>query len=117
MARVLRETRQIITRDEPTEPPTYSPIRAVARVVNVIATLIIVLLAFRFLFALLGANKGNAITDFVYVTSQPLVAPFFGMFNFKANYGVSTFELETLIAMVVYALIAWAIVYLLGTDE
>lgn len=80
-----------------------------ARVIWYVAGVIIVLLALRFVFALLGANKGNGFVDFIYSVSHPFAAPFFGIFNYQTEYGVSKFELSTLVAIAVYALIAWGL--------
>ncbi len=82
------------------------------RVVWFIAGIILTLLAFRFVLSLLGANRNNGFADFIYSVSHPFVAPFFGLFNYQAQYGVSRFEFETLIAMAVYAVVAAGIAYL-----
>lgn len=79
------------------------------RVVWLIAGILLVLLGLRFVFALLGANPNNAIADFVYTVTHPFVAPFFGLFNYSFTAGVARFEAYTLVAMVIYALIAWGI--------
>src|SRR6266487_3946746 len=70
-----------------------------------------IILALRVLFHLLGANQGNSFIMFLYNLSHVLVAPFNGIFNDQAL-GRSVFEMSTLIAMLVYALIAWGIVSL-----
>jgi hypothetical protein len=84
------------------------PQNVATRVVWLVAGIILALLAFRFVFSLLGANPSNGIANFVYSTSHPFVAPFFGLFKYNnLNYGVSRFEVYTLVAMAVYAVIAW----------
>lgn len=81
-----------------------------ARIIWFIASVILVLLAFRFVFSLLGANRNNAVADFVYSVTYPLVAPFFTLFNYNPTYnGISKFETYTLVAMVVYLFIAWGL--------
>lgn len=80
-----------------------------ARVIWFIAGVIIILLAFRFVLTLLGANQANGFANFIYSTSHPFVAPFFGLFGYNLQYGVSRFELYTLVAMAVYAIIAWGL--------
>ncbi len=79
---------------------------AAAGIVYMIFSAIIVLLVVRLLFSLLGANPGNAIAHFVYTTSAPLVAPFFGLFTRQPQLGIAGFEFETLVAIIVYGLIA-----------
>jgi YggT family protein len=76
------------------------------RVIWFVAGVIISLLALRFLFALLGANPTNAIANFIYTVSHPFVAPFFNLFNYNYINGSSRFEVYTLVAIVIYALIA-----------
>lgn len=79
------------------------------RIVYFIAGIILAILAFRFILSMLGANRDNGFADFIYSFSYPFVAPFFGLFGYEVEYGVSRFEIETLVAMAVYALIAYAI--------
>jgi uncharacterized protein YggT (Ycf19 family) len=69
------------------------------------------LLAIRFVLALLAANPNNAFAAAMYAITGPLVAPFRTLFATPA-FGGSVFELYTLIAMVVYLLLWWAIVRL-----
>lgn len=117
MARVVKETQEVVRDDDEYESPSTYTVNTAARIVYAVATIIIALLAFRFVLALLGANKGNAFTDFIYITSQPFVAPFFGMFNYRTNFGVSNFEVETLFAIAAYAIISWVIVRLLEAGD
>ena len=77
-----------------------------ARIIWFIAGVILVLLAFRFLLSLLGANESNAFADFIYTASRPFVEPFFGLFNYDFEAGKSSFEVSTLVAMAVYAVVA-----------
>ncbi len=73
------------------------------------------LLAFRLLFKLLGANPGSPFVSFIYAVSQAFVMPFAGIFRSTATQGLETqaiLEPATLIAMIVYALIAYGIVKL-----
>ena len=89
------------------------------RIIWYVAGILLVLLAFRFVLALLGANPNNAFANFIYETSHPFVAPFFGLFGYDLQYGVSRFETFTLVAMAVYALIAYGLAKLvtLGRPE
>ncbi len=81
----------------------------VARVVWFIAGVINVILAFRFVFVLLGANSASGFANFIYNISHPFAAPFFGIFGYTARYGVSRFEISTLVAIAVYSLVAFGI--------
>lgn len=75
------------------------------RIVYLAGGILLAILALRFLLRLLGANSGAGFADFIYTISHPFVAPFFGLFNYHEQFGVSHFEFETLIAMVVYAIV------------
>ncbi len=69
------------------------------------------LLLFRFLFKVLGANPFSGFTDFIYNLTNPLEAPFSGIFRVEVS-KFSVFEWSTLIAMGVYALLAYGIIKL-----
>lgn len=75
------------------------------RVVYYIGGAIMSLLALRFILALLGANRANPFADFIFSLSTPFVAPFFGLFAYEPQYGVVTFELSTLVAIAIYAIL------------
>jgi succinate dehydrogenase hydrophobic anchor subunit len=90
----------------------------IERIVWFIAGILLVLLGFRFILALLGANTTNSFADFIYKASHPFVAPFFSLFNYKNQvHGISHLEIYTLVAMVVYALIAWGITKLVTLNR
>lgn len=95
-----------------TSDSTKSTIKAEMFVYYILG-LLEAILAFRFVLSLLGANRDNAFAQFIYSISAPFVAPFFGLFGYEFEYGVSRFEIETLVAMAVYALVAWGIAQLL----
>jgi len=82
------------------------------RVVWYVAGVILVLLAFRFVLSLTGANTTNSFANFIYNTSHPFVAPFFSLFSYKTSYGASHFEIYTLVAMAFYTVVAYGIVKL-----
>jgi len=79
------------------------------RILWLVTGILLILLAFRFVLALLGANLANPFANFIYSGSYPFVAPFFGLFGYHYTYGVSQLELFTLVAMAVYTVIAWII--------
>lgn len=84
-----------------------------ARVVAYIAGVIEVILAFRFLLSILGANRSNDFAQFVFNISTPFVEPFFGLFGYTPRYGASHVEVYTLVAMAVYGIIAWGLIALI----
>lgn len=116
--RVVHE--EHVVRSAETEPADRRPVREapaaavsgpvlLARIIWYLGGILLVLLAFRFVLALLGANPGNPFAHFIYTTSRPFVAPFFSLFSYHIRYGVSRFEIYTLVAMAVYALITWGL--------
>src|SRR3989344_7198484 len=70
-----------------------------------------ILLFFRFLLRFIGANPSSGFTNGIYTLSAPFALPFGGIVPATIN-GNSVFEWSTLIAMAVYAVIAWGIVEL-----
>lgn len=74
-----------------------------------------VLLAFRFILKLLGANIASGFVGFIYTLSSILIAPFSGIFRSYTSPGLvsrSVFEPSTIVAFIVYAIAAWGIVKL-----
>lgn len=71
-----------------------------------------VILGLRFIFRLLGASITSDFVTFLYNLSHGFVVPFNGIFNDQALGTHSVFELSTLIAMLIYALIGWGLVTL-----
>lgn len=69
-------------------------------------------LGVRFLFKLLGANAANWLVRFLYGVTEPLVAPFAGIFRNFSQSGFF-FEWSSLIAMLAYGLLALAFARLL----
>jgi len=65
-------------------------------------------LALRFIFKLIGVNAANAFASFIYGLTNLFVAPFASLTGAPSAGGM-VFEFSTLIAMVVYALVAWAV--------
>ncbi|MEO7364640.1 MAG: hypothetical protein ABIV43_04025 [Candidatus Saccharimonadales bacterium] len=84
-----------------------------SRVIWFIAGVIITLLSFRFVLILLGANPSNQFANFIYSISYPFARPFFGLFSYDLNYGVARVEVSTLVAMAVYAIVAYGLARLL----
>ena len=67
------------------------------------------LLGIRFILGLLGANPAAGFAQFIYGITGPFIAPFVGLFG-QPRFEGSVFEFNSLVAIVVYALIAWALV-------
>lgn len=69
------------------------------------------LLVFRFLLKLIAANPAAVFTKIIYTLSYPFAAPFLYVVHSTQISG-SVFEWTTLLAMIVYWVLAWGIVRL-----
>lgn len=79
-----------------------------------------ILLGIRMVMKLFGANSANGFVDLLYSVSGVLSAPFdsiFGVAKAEAGNTQSVFEPSILVAIVVYALIAWGVAKLLTLNE
>jgi hypothetical protein len=82
-------------------------------IVYFIFGVIIAITALRFVLLLLGANASAGFTRMVYQLSAPLMAPFAAVFGETRASG-SVFEWSALLAIVIYALVAWGIASLIS---
>ena len=118
MARIIRETgpaeRNVVFEEDDVSYATgYSPL---ARVVWYVLGIINTLLGLRFLLRLFGANPAAAFTDFIYAVTSPLVSPFRNVIP-ATGIGSGVVEWSTLLAMLVYWLLAYAIVRLFAVSR
>ncbi len=70
------------------------------------------LIGIRILLRLIAANPANPFARLIYDITAIFLAPFFGLTATPAA-GGSALEISSMIAMVVYALLAWAIIRLI----
>ena len=99
------------------EPPqqVFAKKKAIFRTYQIIwyfLAVIEVLLAFRMALKALGANPASGFVNFIYAFSDPLALPFRGILS-TAVTGNSVFEWSTLVAALVYAVVAYGIIYLM----
>jgi uncharacterized protein YggT (Ycf19 family) len=78
-----------------------------------VADVIAGLIAIRFVLKLLAANPTNSFAQFIFQVTDALVAPFGGLLNSIGITSGSTVELVSLVAIVVYLLLAWVITSLI----
>jgi hypothetical protein len=74
-----------------------------------------ILLAFRLVLRLLGAGLSSYFVDLIYTISGIFILPFEGIFRRGVSQGLETasvLEPSTLVAIIVYAIVAWGIVKL-----
>lgn len=92
--------------------PTTKPLFRATQVIWYVCDLLEVLLILRFFLRFAGANPNAGFTNFIYSISWPFVEPFFAVFRTTVVAG-NVVEWTTLLAMLVYLIIAWGIVRLL----
>ncbi|HSX17713.1 MAG TPA: YggT family protein [Patescibacteria group bacterium] len=113
-AQVQQQTRKVSTE------VTADSKSIAGNVVWYILGFIEILLAFRFVLKLLGANPDSGFVNLIYTITGILTAPFdniFGVTTAKSGDVKSVFEPSILVALAVYALVAWGIVKLLHVNH
>jgi len=120
MSKIIKET--VITQGNNAAPDTRVPVRVGATnsqtseyLVYYIFGALDILLAFRLIFKLAGASTNSDFVRIVYSLSGIFILPFEGIFRRMFAQGVETtsvLEPSTLVAIVVYALLAVGIVKL-----
>lgn len=71
-----------------------------------------VLLAFRIILKILGANQYIGFTNLIYTITAPLMLPFSGILG-ESQMGNSIIEWSTIVAAIVYLSVAWGFIYFL----
>lgn len=119
MTEIIKETvtasdNSNVVKSTPVEDKVTST-QTTGRVVYYIFGILEVLLAFRLIFKLAGASQGSAFVNFVYRITRIFILPFEGIFRRGVAQGVETtsiLEPSTIVALIVYILLAWGIVKL-----
>ena len=88
--------------------PADRSIWTATRVIALIFTVLEVLLLIRFTLKLLGANAEQALVSAIYGITEPLVAPFRGIF--AQPEGTPIVEIATLLSIIFFVLVAALIV-------
>jgi hypothetical protein len=86
--------------------------RVVTNVVYLVYGVLASMLGIRILLSLLNANRSNTFADIAYSTTNLFVRPFASLFGIDTSIGDagSRFEIETLVAIIVYSLLASLVV-------
>ena len=88
------------------------PLYRGTQIVYYILGIVEVLLAFRFLLKFFGANTAAGFTSFIYGTTYVFAEPFLSVFKSSQIMTGSIFEWTTILAMIVYWVIAEGIINL-----
>lgn len=92
--------------------PSTKPLYRGTQIVWYILGVIEALLAFRFILKLLGANPNAGFSQFIYGGSYIFANPFLAVFHKTQVVTGSYFEWSTLLAMIVYWIVASGIISL-----
>jgi len=84
-----------------------SPLATWINAIYMILAVVDGLIAIRFVLKLLAANPEAGFAQLIYGVTAPLVAPFVGLLGNPASGAGNQFEVTSLAAMAVYALVAW----------
>jgi uncharacterized protein YggT (Ycf19 family) len=80
----------------------------IVNVIYFIFGVMITMLALRFVLLLFGANPSAGFSQLIYGLTDPLMAPFYAVFGTTRIEG-AVFEWSALLAIVIYALLAWGL--------
>lgn len=83
------------------------------RIIWFLTGLLLVGLVARFILKATGANTASSFVTFIYNTTAASVAPFRGIFTDSVS-GSNVLEVSTIVAIIVWALIAFFVTWLLG---
>ncbi len=101
---VATEETAVVTEDPYAERRLASS--RIRQVIYLLFSILEALLAIRFILMLLGANPASGFASLIYGITDPFLLPFAGLFGQPAA-GGSVIEVNTLVAMIVYPLVAW----------
>jgi YggT family protein len=102
---------QQVTRDVAAEQRLQS--FKVNRVLYTLLSILEILLGIRFVLKLLAANPNTGFSTFIYGVTEIFIAPFKALLGTPRS-GNTTIEVNTLIAMAVYALLIWIVARLIA---
>ena len=91
---------------------SYTLVR-ITQFIWLVAGVLETLFAVRIILKLIAANPAAGFAQFITNTTAPFLAPFAGLMTNPTASNGSVLEITTLIAMLVYVLLAWGIVRLL----
>ncbi|HCQ31396.1 TPA: YggT family protein [Candidatus Collierbacteria bacterium] len=120
MAEIIKET--VVTQGESQKPIVIAPVtrqatdtQTIEYFVYFIFGIIEVLLVFRLILKLMGASTLSSFVNFIYAITGVFTLPFQGIFRSAVTEGLETasvMEPSTMVALIVYMIVAWGIVAL-----
>lgn len=82
------------------------------RLIYVFLALVELFLGLRLILKLFGANASNGLVNWIYEMSGVLLDPFRGIFPAPVFQSTYVLELSTIFAMIIYAILAMLLVYI-----
>ena len=120
MAEIVKET--VTTQNEGPKAAVTTEVKRVATgtqqveyIIYFLFGVLEILLVFRLILKLLGATVSSAFVRLIYSLTGIFILPFEGIFRRGFTQGIETasvFEPSTLVAIIVYAVLAWGVVKL-----
>jgi len=119
MAEIIKET--ITTQGNNINPGANTPAKSATSfqtagyLIYFLFGMLEILLAFRLVFKLAGASISSAFVNSIYGLTGVFILPFEGIFRRGFTQGIETtsvLEPSTLVAIIVYAVLAWGIIKL-----
>lgn len=104
------QTETVVSR--PVAPQKVATYSAVDQLIYLIFGILEILLLLRFIFRMFGASTAAPVTRMIYNVTNILMAPFRFIFPTNVVEG-AVFEWSVLVAMILYALLAWIIMQLI----
>ena len=89
--------------------------RFIIRMIDWVVAIIEILLGLRIILKLTGANTATAFVDWIYQTTEPLLAPFEGIFPTEVIDPGNVLEFSALFAVIMYALLGYLLERLVAT--
>ena len=112
----LQQNQELNLREKERSIAAANQNSAIARIIHIVYFLfgiLELLLACRVFLHLFGANPDNGFANFVYTLSWPFVALFANLLRNPALSTTSVLEITTIIAMIIYGILAWLITRLI----
>lgn len=120
MAEIIKETIRTQTSTPPSQVVVANTneatqLQTIEYVIYLFMGALDILLAFRLVLKLLGASSASSFVKMIYGISGVFILPFEGIFRRVSSPGIETasvIEPATIVALIVYAILAWGIVKL-----
>jgi hypothetical protein len=112
-ASAARTPQGAVSREQVTTTSADQRVSKAQAIVYTLLGILEALLVIRFFLALFGANPYNGFAQFIYAITYPFIAPFATLFNEPTTSLAGRIEIDTIVAIIIYAIVGWIILRLL----